>query len=171
MRNCPDQTCNFNNGECIDQTSNCNNNDFYGIKCDQECNLIDENCEKCYRDETCISCSDKHYTGPQCQDTCEKCPEGICVIDGKCIDQITKCEGGNYYGEKCENICDTNCEECNREGDCISCPEDKSWGTRCDKLCSNCPEGKCTIEGICNGIGGNCIKNKFTGDKCDILVK
>ena len=26
---------------------------------------------------------------------------------------------------------------------------------------------KCNIEGICNGIGDNCINNKFTGDKCD----
>ena len=181
------------------------------------------------------------FTGPSCKETCVKCPGGTCDVEGKCTDKTSKCEGGNFFGEKCENICNSNCLECDRNGDCTKCPENKSWGKNCDKSCGscpggtcniengscdkeselcgdgttygqncdspcktedhpncikcykdtgncfecegayfgndceqsceNCPEGKCTIEGICNGEGETCVNNKLTGEKCDTLCQ
>ena len=107
--------------------------------------------------------------GPSCKETCENCPGSICDIDGKCVDQISKCEGGNYYGQKCENDCNSNCFECNRQGECISCPENKSWGKNCDKSCANCIGGTCNFEdGICDKASDICAGSVNYGENCNI---
>ena len=120
-------------------------------------------------EHACISCTDKKFMGPSCKETCENCPGSICDIDGKCVDQISKCEGGNYYGQKCENECNSNCFECNRQGECISCPENKSWGKNCDKSCANCIGGTCNFEdGICDKALDICAGSVNYGENCNI---
>ena len=72
------------------------------------------------------------------KETCENCPGSICHIDGKCVDQISKCEGGNYfflngdcvtecpdgfylfsYNRTCLTTCPKNYDKNNEQKKCI----------------------------------------------------
>ena len=55
-----------------------------------------------------------------------------------------------HYGEKCDLVCDSKCDECDRDGECTSCQLNKYWGPLCDKSCENCPDQTCNFnDGEC----------------------
>ena len=137
---CPNEKCNIS-GECNDKESNCKNDEYYGEKCDIQCDSVIEKqyCIKCDRDGTCNKCLEDRYWGINCEKECSNCPGKTCDINGVCINQDLKCEDKIHYGEKCDLECDSNCKECNRQGECTSCIDNHNWSPKCENQCLNCP--------------------------------
>ena len=156
-------------GTCIDTNSICNDKISYGPKCNKPCN---ENCQECNRNGECTSCKDNHKWDISCNKQCSNCPDGTCDITGICIDQTSNCQGNDYYGNKCDQLCisiNENCVECNRDETCISCNENKYSGNECQTLCSSCPGGKCNIDGTCLISASDiCSDEKKWGDACNV---
>ena len=156
-------------GTCIDTNSICNDKISYGPKCNKPCN---ENCQECNRNGECTSCKDNHNWDISCNKQCSNCPDGTCDITGICTDQTSNCQGNDYYGNKCDQLCisiNENCVECNRDETCISCNENKYSGNECQTLCSSCPGGKCNIDGTCLISASDiCSDEKKWGDACNV---
>ena len=126
---CPNGLCD-NNGECQDPESNCKDNATFGRDCQQPCSKIDDNCEKCSRDETCILCKNKAYFGKECKTPCY-CPDQICEVDGTCDDLEADCFDKIFFGTKCDEKCNEgrdNCVECHRNGVCFTCTNETYFG-------------------------------------------
>ena len=167
---CPDEKCYFD-GKCKDEDSNCKNDEYYGEKCDIQCDATTEKqyCLKCNRDETCIKCKDDKYWGSTCQNDCGFCPEDTCnKNDGKC-NINGDCQNQAYYGDMCIDSCEENtaCKKCKKDGTCTECQSESNFGEHCTDECSNCPNNKCDINGICKDETSNCKNNIYFGPKCD----
>ena len=165
--NCPQEIC-FINGTCHDNTSNCKESNFYGPNCDKECKLINLNCAKCNRNETCSECNDISFFGDKCDQPCN-CPHKKCHINGTCVEQDGECYNNSYYGRECDIKCDfynQNCETCDIKGKCLSCYNNTHYDDNCKTFCDNCPSNKCYINGNCTDIDKDCIDDQFYGPKC-----
>ena len=168
--NCPGETC-YINGTCIDQSDNCKNNVTKGEKCETNCSDGYPYCEKCNRDETCLKCTDDKYKGEYCESNCTNCPDGLCSVDGNCIDPDSNCKDDATKGVDCETPCNNeheHCEKCNRTGTCIYCTDYKFKDLDCDGTCPNCPGETCYINGTCIDSDANCEDDTKKGEKCDI---
>ena len=167
--NCPDQTCK-NDGDCEEQTSDiCGNPAYFGPKCDTECSTEHEHCLNCKKESgDCTKCEDSYY-GTDCGNRCTNCPGGTCDINGICTDGVSACQDKVSFGQKCDKSCNEACKECDRDGKCTSCKDNHYYSSSCTLLCSNCPEGKCDIEGKCLDQTSDCAAKKFYGENCDQL--
>ena len=156
-RNCrnEDKKCDKITGEC-----NCTTNYYYYIP-KKKCLPCPINCNDCYSDEKCVSCINKKNYGDFCNKTCDKCIEkdgSYCERNGKCIGD---CEKG-FKGDYCNEPCDDSCENCFKNGSCISCKDDYYLKDgKCEKCwedCNKCNSSKCI----------DCkLKDKF-GDYCNL---
>ena len=168
--NCPTD-CNME-GTCNDSSSNCKNNLFYGTKCEIPCNKDRKNCETCDRNGNCLSCTDNNFYGLNCTDSCQNCPSGCKKDNGICFDSSSNCKNNLYYDTKCDKKCNephSNCTTCNREGECLTCKNNQTYGKYCEIQCSiGCEindknEKQCFQDGRCKE---GCLYNYF-GSLCD----
>ena len=171
---CPWNKC-YINGTCIDQTENCIGNITFGIKCDEPCTDINENCLYCNRQKKCFECEDKSKFGDDCSIPCDRCPgePSVCDNKGICRDQTTPCKDPSYTGNNCSVLCESlhsNCKECDRYEICTLCINRTSFGEACDESCERCPgNGFCNISGICDDQIKDCDNNEYTGANCSVL--
>ena len=117
----------------------------------------------------CLECSDKHYFGDTCKESCDKCPDDTCDIYGICFDENSDCKENKYFGPKCNNKCINEfCLTCNRSGKCLECKDNKYSGETCEHECKNCPEGTCNInDGKCSNKNGDCLDQLYYGEECE----
>ena len=168
---CPGTTCDMS-GICSDKNGNCEGETMKGDKCDTPCSSDGhENCEKCQRNGICLKCADNKYKGDYCDVSCSSCPGGTCYVNGNCTDQNKNCDDKTKKGVKCDISCSSeghdNCEECNRDGICSKCKDNKYKGDYCEESCANCPDGFCLPNGDCLDPSSNCKNNLYYGIKCD----
>ena len=102
----------------------------------------------------CIDCKPGYYNlSSNCSQLCDKCPNKECFNDGNCTNQEADCEGKTTKGIDCQTQCSENatenCVECERNGKCSKCKDDKYFGNLCESPCENCPGGECNTEGKC----------------------
>ena len=154
---CKDNTCNKENGNCECKEG------YVGQKCQSKCN---ENCDGCNEDGTCIKCKDNKFFGNKCENSCDKCPNGNCTMDGICYNEIDKCLGEKLFGPSCNETCN-NCKSCDRDGNCTECNDTFFYGKNCSEKCENCPNDGCDINGICINKTGDCKGQLYYGDNCN----
>ena len=165
-QNCPEGICEMD-GVCTN-SGNCKVNEYFGDKCSNSCSEISSHCIKCSRDGKCLESDDNYHFGDNCDKKCDNCPNKKCYINGNCMDQNSGCNDKKHYGINCDIDCDSKCGECNRKGECTSCPENKYWSILCDKSCKNCPDQTCNFNnGECTEQTKNCKDNDFYGKNCD----
>ena len=165
--NCPDGKCNHN-GDCLDESTKCKNDSFYGKGCNTSCIQINSSCITCNRKEECLTCKESFY-GNKCQFNCSNCPDGKCNHNGDCLDESTKCKNDSFYGKGCNTSCiqiNSSCITCNREEECLTCKE-SFYGNKCQFSCSNCPDGKCNLDGDCLDESTKCKDDSFYGKGCN----
>ena len=166
---CPDNSECEIDGFCSNEEDNCHHNLTYGNYCLTYCNDTRDNCITCNRKGICLTCLDNKTYGENCEYSCEKCPEGICDIDGVCLDPKGNCLNNLTFGPSCNESCSNineSCSTCNRNETCIECIDQTVFGEHCNKTC-NCPGPKCEIDGTCVDYSGKCINDSFYGRKCD----
>ena len=166
---CPDNSECEIDGFCSNEEDNCHNNLTYGNYCLTYCNDTRDNCITCNRKGICLTCLDNKTYGENCEYSCEKCPEGLCDIDGVCLDPKGNCLNNLTFGPSCNESCSNisiSCSTCNRNETCIECIDQTVFGEHCNKTC-NCPGPKCEIDGTCVDYSGKCINDSFYGKKCD----
>ena len=166
---CPDNddSCDFN-GTCHNTEDNCHNNLTYK-DCFILCNASHTNCSTCDRQGKCLSCLGNKTYDFDCGKSCEKCPDGLCNIDGTCINQTGNCLDDLYYGPKCNESCSSineSCSTCSRNETCLSCITLAFFGDKCNKSC-HCPYQECNINGTCIHKNGTCYQEIFFGEDCD----
>ena len=173
--NCPDTgECDIN-GDCLDNiTVFCKDDSYTGKNCSVLCNVKYDNCDRCFRNNTCIECIDKEFYGDECKNSCKNCPigdEGFCYNNGTCEDQSSLCDDSSFTGEGCDILCKVkydNCLQCDRNNSCFECIDKTSYGEQCNISCGNCP-GECNNTGFCDDQETQCENPEYTGKKCDEL--
>ena len=171
---CPGNGTCENDGICCDDKNDCSNTSYSGDKCSVLCPDLPSNCKTCHRNETCITCINNTLFGENCTDVCDNCPDGLCHINGTCIDQERNCVNNSYSGEDCSVLCPnlpSNCKTCNRNNTCITCINETLFGEYCTDLCVNCPDGLCYPNGTCKDQEKDCFNNSYSGDDCSILIQ
>ena len=166
---CPDNDECEIDGFCHNERDNCHDNLTYGNYCLINCNYERDNCTTCNRNGICLTCLDNKSYGDNCEYSCEKCPEGLCDIDGICLDPEGNCLNNLTFGPSCNESCSNineSCSTCNRKKTCLECIDQTVFGEHCNKTC-NCPGPKCEIDGTCVDYSGKCINDSFYGRKCD----
>ena len=166
---CPNNdNCEFD-GLCHNNQDNCHLNLTYGDNCLTFCNDTRDNCTTCDRKGICLTCLDNKAYGENCEYSCEKCPEGLCDINGVCLDKNRNCLNNLTFGASCNESCSNiniNCSTCSRNEICLKCKDQTVFGDHCNKTC-NCPGSQCEIDGTCVDYSGKCIDDSFYGRKCD----
>ena len=165
--NCPEGGCDIN-GICIDINSDCKDPKYYGPLCNQTCSPDCNN--TCNRKGECYACKEKGKYGVNCDKNCKNCPGGECDMNGFCIDKEKDCENLLYFGDFCNETCNSsvnkNCNECHRNGICTSCKDNEFFGNNCTESCDKCSDGKCYINGTCQ-VQGKCSKEYYYGQSCN----
>ena len=154
--NCKDSIC-FKNGTCVECVLGKS-----GDSCELEC---PNNCTQCDKNDNkkCIKCDEGFYLP---NNECQQCSEGC--IDGKCDDKNGNCDcKEGYTGPKCDSKCEVNCDGCNQNGTCIKCKDNKYFGPKCETPCDKCPNGTCTIDGLCINQNDNCLDEQLFGPSCN----
>ena len=161
--------CYIGNGTCIGD-GNCVNDTFYGHDCETPCNEGREYCDKCNRNGDCIVCTDNNFWNLNCSKACSHCENGCYIGNGTCIGD-GNCVNNEFYGHDCEIPCNKgreHCENCNRNGSCIYCTNNRYYDLNCSQGCPYCPDG-CHLNGSCTGDYVNCSNIKYHGDTCNDL--
>ena len=165
--NCPEGGCDIN-GTCIIINSDCKDPKYYGPLCNQTCSPDCNN--TCNRKGECYACKEKGKYGVNCDKNCKNCPGGECDMNGFCIDKEKDCENLLYFGDFCNETCNSsvnkNCNECHRNGICTSCKDNEFFGNNCTESCDKCSDGKCYINGTCQ-VQGKCSKEYYYGQSCN----
>ena len=165
---CPGEICEIEEGNCINE-GEYKENKYYGDNYQKECNNISSFCLTCFRNATCIKCSDNLHFGDNCTETCDRCPGLECYMNGTCIDSSSNCLNDETYGAKCDLNCTDigNCLKCNRNETCTVCVNQTLYGDKCELSCSNCPNNTCNIDGSCIDTTSDCQNNSFYGIYCN----
>ena len=161
--------CYIGNGTCIGD-GNCLNDTFYGHDCEKPCNEGREYCDKCNRNGDCIVCTNNNFWNLNCSKACSHCENGCYIGNGTCIGN-GNCVNNEFYGHDCEIPCNKgreHCENCNRNGSCIYCTNNRYYDLNCSQGCPFCPDG-CHLNGSCTGDYVNCSNIKYHGDTCNDL--
>lgn len=166
--NCPKGICDIN-GICNDTENDCLNKLYFGKYCNQTCNSDKKNCKECRRNGVCISCNNDEFYGGDCKESCERCFNGTCNMDGTCKFP-GNCSKGYYYGISCNLSCENDCSTngaCDIEGKCIKCDNESYYGEKCQNNCiDKCYENKCDINGICKNKD-KCAYKYLYGERCN----
>ena len=129
----------------------CKDKLYHGDYCNEGCQTINKNCSTCNKNGVCITCSGNYNYGIYCNNTCGNCETG-CTIDGKCNINDEYCKDKLFFGDYCNQSCSAihaNCSTCDKNGKCLTCKNNHSFGEKCDKQCPNCIDGKCDLNGKC----------------------
>ena len=164
---CPGEVC-HKNGTCLDLGENCYQNLTYGEDCESKCGSKTPECEACERNGDCLYCKDQKNYGINCENSCSKCPDGICYMNSECIND-GNCAENNTYGPSCNIECSEIsplCNKCSREGKCLYCSDMKTFGDKCQSTCKNCPKETCYMDGNCTDSQTDCNDNHFFGSDC-----
>ena len=169
---CPKNECKVD-GNCVDTEEDCPNNHFYGDNCNISCTKVNDTCDTCTRDGTCLTCNSTEFWGTKCENYCDNCPGNQCYNNGTCIDQDENCIDSSFTGKMCNEPCTSindNCLYCTRKSICFECKNKTMFGADCSKPCGSCPDpGTCENNGICNNTEDNCKDAIYTGANCSVL--
>ena len=113
---------------------------------------------------------DSLYFGPRCEESCSRCPNNKCKINGDCEESDLPCTDPHFYGNNCSipcNITNPNCDTCDKDGICLSCFNKEYYGPECETPCEYCPDHLCEIDGNCTDQSNDCFESKYYGVKCN----